>query len=80
MAQITESGPEYLEILPANANKGNGLAKLAQYLHLDRSEIAAIGDYRNDLEMLDWVGTAGAVARSTWYLQPFGLRISMPWT
>ena len=61
VAQITESGPEYLEILPANANKGNGLAKLAHYLHLDRSEIAAIGDYRNDLEMLDWVGMAGAV-------------------
>jgi Cof subfamily protein (haloacid dehalogenase superfamily) len=60
-AQLTESGPEYLEILPSNANKGNGLAKLAQYLGLDRSEIAAIGDYRNDLEMLNWVGTAGAV-------------------
>ena len=64
MAQLTESGPEYLEILPRNANKGNGLAKLAQYLHLDRSEIAAIGDYRNDLEMLDWVGTAGAVGNA----------------
>ncbi len=60
-AQLTESGPEYLEILPCNANKGNGLAKLAQYLDLDRSEIAAIGDYRNDIEMLEWVGTAGAV-------------------
>lgn len=60
-AQLTESGPEYLEILPAGANKGNGLAKLARYLRLDRSEIAAIGDYRNDLEMLSWVGTSGAV-------------------
>lgn len=61
MAQLTESGPEYLEILPCLANKGNGLAKLTQYLSLDRSDIAAIGDYRNDLEMLEWVGTAGAV-------------------
>jgi Cof subfamily protein (haloacid dehalogenase superfamily) len=61
MAQLTESGPQYLEILPIGANKGNGLAKLAQYLDLDCSEIAAIGDYRNDLEMLDWVGTSGAV-------------------
>jgi Cof subfamily protein (haloacid dehalogenase superfamily) len=61
MAQLTESGPEYLEILPIGANKGNGLAKLAQYLDLDRSEIAAIGDYRNDLEMLDWAGTTGAM-------------------
>ena len=61
MAQLTESGPEYLEILPRNANKGNGLAKLAQHLDLDQTEIAAIGDYRNDLEMLSWVGFAGAV-------------------
>jgi Cof subfamily protein (haloacid dehalogenase superfamily) len=60
-AQLTESGPEYLEILPWRANKGNGLAKLSKYLCLDSSEIAAIGDYRNDLEMLEWVGTAGAV-------------------
>ena len=63
-AQLTESGPEYLEILPRLANKGNGLSKLSQYLHLDRSEIAAIGDYRNDLEMLNWVGTAGAVGNA----------------
>ena len=63
-AQLTESGPEYLEILPRLANKGNGLSKLSQYLHLDRLEIAAIGDYRNDLEMLDWVGTAGAVGNA----------------
>lgn len=63
-AQLTESAPEYLEILPANANKGNGLAKLAHHIGIDRSEIAAIGDYRNDLEMLEWVGTAGAVGNA----------------
>ncbi len=60
-AQLTESGPEYLEILPCQANKGIGLEKLSQYLRLDRSEVAAIGDYKNDLEMLSWVGTSGAV-------------------
>ena len=64
VAQLTESGPEYLEILPANANKGNGLAKLATHLHVDRSEIAAIGDYRNDIEMLEWVGLPGAVGNA----------------
>ena len=60
-AQLTESGPEYLEILPVDANKSNGLAKLAKFMRLDRNEIAAIGDYRNDLEMLSWVGFSGAV-------------------
>lgn len=61
LGQMTESGPEYLEILPLNANKGNGLGKLARSLNLHQREIAAIGDYRNDLEMLNWVGTPGAV-------------------
>ena len=61
LGQMTESGPEYLEILPLNANKGNGLGKLARSLNLRQPEIAAIGDYRNDLEMLSWVGTPGSV-------------------
>lgn len=59
--QITESAPEYLEILPAGTNKGYGLAQLCVHLGIDRSEVAAIGDYKNDLEMLEWAGTSGAV-------------------
>lgn len=60
-AQLTESGPEYLEILPSNANKSNGLIKLSSYLGVDRTEVAAIGDYRNDIEMLGWANYTGAV-------------------
>ncbi|HLP00029.1 MAG TPA: HAD family hydrolase [Fimbriimonas sp.] len=59
--QLTESAPQYLEILPEGTNKGNGLAQLCASMGIDRSEVAAIGDYKNDLEMLAWVGTAGAV-------------------
>lgn len=61
----TVSEPEYLEFLPASANKGLGLQVVAHQLGMDRAEVAAIGDYANDLEMLRWVGTPGAVANAS---------------
>lgn len=61
---FTESSPQYLEILPRNANKATGLRSLADFLGLGSEEIAAIGDYKNDLEMLKWVGLPGAVGNA----------------
>jgi Cof subfamily protein (haloacid dehalogenase superfamily) len=62
--QITESGPEYLEILPSDANKGMGLERLAEHLNIKSHEVAAIGDYKNDFEMLKWSGLSGAVGNA----------------
>jgi Cof subfamily protein (haloacid dehalogenase superfamily) len=61
---FTESSPQYLEILPRNANKATGLKSLADFLGLQSEQIAAIGDYKNDLEMLKWVGLPGAVGNA----------------
>ena len=61
---ITESESEYLEFLPASTNKGTGLAHLAGSLGLEASQVAAIGDYMNDLEMVQWAGVGGAVANA----------------
>ncbi|MCB8933102.1 MAG: Cof-type HAD-IIB family hydrolase [Fimbriimonadaceae bacterium] len=63
-AQLTLSEPEYLEFLPRDANKGAALQSLASHLAIPRSEVAAIGDYLNDLEMLAWAGLGGAVANA----------------
>lgn len=60
----TESEPEYLEFLPANADKGTGLKCLAERYGVYREEIAAIGDYLNDLSMLEWCGLSGAVGNA----------------
>ena len=60
----TESEPEYLEFLPANADKGTGLQTLAENYRVRREEIAAVGDYLNDLTMLEWCGLSGAVANA----------------
>lgn len=61
---ITISEPDYIEFLPPNINKGEGVWAVARYLGLDWSEVAAIGNWLNDLEMVRWAGLGGAVANA----------------
>lgn len=58
---LTFSSSFYLEILPPRATKGDALEWVIQSLGLDRSEIAAIGDYHNDISMLK-TASLGAAA------------------
>jgi hydroxymethylpyrimidine pyrophosphatase-like HAD family hydrolase len=62
VARPTESEPEYLEFMHPLWNKGNGLRLLAEYMNIPQEQTAAIGDYLNDLEMLQYAGYSGAVA------------------
>lgn len=61
-ASITLSEPEYIEFLPPGVNKGAGVQAVAMALSLLQHEVAALGDYHNDLEMVDWAGFSGVVA------------------
>jgi Cof subfamily protein (haloacid dehalogenase superfamily) len=63
-ARLVHSEPEYLEVLSAKASKAAGLEALAASCGISRSEVAAIGDYLNDLEMVQWAGLSGAVANA----------------
>jgi hydroxymethylpyrimidine pyrophosphatase-like HAD family hydrolase len=45
-----------LDLLPPGCSKGTALHQLAVSLGIDRSEIMAIGDNLNDLEMLEYAG------------------------
>lgn len=47
-----------IDILPPDASKGHGLAKLAEINGLMPGNVMAIGDNFNDLEMLEYAGTA----------------------
>jgi Cof subfamily protein (haloacid dehalogenase superfamily) len=47
-----------IDILPPDASKGIGLEKLATIENLSAQEVMAIGDNFNDLEMLEYAGTA----------------------
>jgi Cof subfamily protein (haloacid dehalogenase superfamily) len=49
------------------ANKGNGLALVAQDLGIDRSAVLAIGDSVNDASMLRWAGRGIAMPHSDRY-------------
>ena len=54
----------YVEIFSTEASKGKALSALAQHLHLDRSQIACIGDSENDLSMFEAAGTRFAVGNA----------------
>lgn len=51
-----------LEIMAQGVDKGTGLAQLARYLGLERSQIMAVGDSGNDLGMLQYAGVAAVMA------------------
>jgi hydroxymethylpyrimidine pyrophosphatase-like HAD family hydrolase len=53
----TRSDPHLLQLFSPNAGKGKALATVAQSLGVKRSEVLAMGDAPNDLDMLAWAGT-----------------------
>lgn len=55
---------EYLDITPSKTNKSEALAILSNYLELSSSEIMAIGDNLNDIEMIRSSGIGVAVANA----------------
>ncbi|MCX6896980.1 MAG: HAD hydrolase family protein, partial [Verrucomicrobia bacterium] len=54
--EITRTNPEYLEFMARGTTKARALAVVADKLGIPRCEVAALGDGRNDVEMLRWAG------------------------
>lgn len=52
VAHCMRSGPRYFEITAQGVNKGSALARLRGLLHPSPKRVVAIGDYCNDIEML----------------------------
>lgn len=50
--ELAYSEPTNLDINQAHANKGRGLGKLMEYLHIAKEETMAIGDNVNDITLL----------------------------
>lgn len=50
------SSPMYLEIVPKGVNKGTAVDALCRHYGIERSNVLAIGDYYNDVDMLRIVG------------------------
>jgi Cof subfamily protein (haloacid dehalogenase superfamily) len=64
LSNATFSKANYLEIIPLGTNKAEALRQLIATLGLDLSQLAAIGDGLNDLEMLREAGLGIAMGNA----------------
>jgi HAD superfamily hydrolase (TIGR01484 family) len=69
-------GPDYvvgwtawLDLAPVGVNKASGLALVAQELGIDAADVLAVGDGRNDIEMLRWAGRGVAMGQAVEVVQ-----------
>jgi len=54
----------WLDLAPVGISKASGLALVAEDLGVDPDDVLAIGDGRNDLEMLRWAGRGVAMGQA----------------
>lgn len=64
IVDFVPSSPHFLEIIVKDCNKGTSLAKLAEILDIDQSDVMAIGDNYNDVTMLEYAGVGVAMANA----------------
>ncbi len=64
IVDVSFSSYRYMEFMGVGVNKGNALKWLANYLGIDVSEVIAVGDNYNDLEMLESAGFSACVSSS----------------
>lgn len=62
--RTVKTEPNFLEIIPSDVNKGAALALVSKSLGVERSNVIALGDNLNDLEMLQIAGVGVAVANA----------------
>jgi Cof subfamily protein (haloacid dehalogenase superfamily) len=62
--EVASSGTGNLELTHKGVTKGEGVALLARYFGLQRSEIIAIGDNENDLAMIEYAGLGVAMGNA----------------
>ncbi len=54
----------WLDIAPEGVSKASGLEVLTERLGIDRSDVLAVGDGNNDIEMLRWAGRGVAMGQA----------------
>lgn len=58
---VVRTAPFYLEIIPAEINKGKGLRDICNHLGIHLTDTAAFGDSENDIPMLEAAGCGVAM-------------------
>jgi Cof subfamily protein (haloacid dehalogenase superfamily) len=54
----------WLDLAPQGVSKASGLAHVAEQLGISAVDVLAIGDGRNDIEMLEWAGRGVAMGQA----------------
>jgi hydroxymethylpyrimidine pyrophosphatase-like HAD family hydrolase len=54
----------WLDLAPVGVNKASGLQLVARELGVDAADVLAIGDGRNDVELLQWAGRGVAMGQA----------------
>ena len=62
--ETTASGISFVEVTGRGVHKAKGLQTLCDELGIDRTQVVAFGDNRNDIAMLEWAGTGYAMANA----------------
>ena len=62
---ISQSAPQYIEVVAADSGKGNAVRALCRHLGIDVSRSVAFGDTTNDNSMLQAAGVGIAVDNAT---------------
>lgn len=62
--RFIRSGDYFVDVMRPDVSKGIALKKLAEIWQVNRSEILAMGNYYNDIDMLRFAGIGIAVANS----------------
>jgi len=58
------SGPEYLELYSSKVSKALSVDRVAKMLGLGSGDVCAVGDGRNDLEMIKYAGLGAAMSNA----------------
>jgi hypothetical protein len=61
---LTGTGQFAVRFTPAGCTKATGLAFLAQRLGITAAQVAAVGDWHNDVPMLAWAGRSFAMGQA----------------
>ena len=62
--QVMFSAPYYLELLPSGATKGSALSWIVENLGIDPDDTAAIGDFYNDVALIETASIGAAPANA----------------
>lgn len=54
----------WLDLAPEGVSKASGLTEIADRLGVAREDVLAVGDGRNDIEMLEWAGRGVAMGQA----------------